>query len=108
MEAQWVRLAAAFVIGFGGWLAVGLLGPPIEAALAAAMGLGVAAGLVAQSVFGLAALWLGVAATIVLARAVNPPAASGENEGFYLLVLALLGGVGYAVALLAKRRVFRR
>lgn len=99
------RLAAAFLIGFAGWLAAGALRVEGLWVFVAAVAVGVIAGVVVRRPIALPAVWLGMLATYPVALALGVFAFLGENWALYLVLFALAAGIGFGASLVILRRV---
>lgn len=95
MDGQWLRAAAAGLIGLVGTLAPATLGPiegSITSALLFYLGLpviGLLAGLVGRGVRGLLGTWLGIAAAQALAVMLG--FVEGASEGDFQVRIAWIG-----------------
>jgi hypothetical protein len=93
--------AAAFLVGFLGWLAVAALRPAAPWLWLAPFGLGLVAAAMVPRPFGLVALLLGIGVSYPAALGVGVISYLGENWSAYLTVFLSAASAGFGVGLLA-------
>jgi hypothetical protein len=101
--------AAAFLVGFVGWLAGSALHDPSAWIFVLPLGIGFIGGMLGRGPnpqrILLPSLWLGMLAAYPAALALDLIAYLGENWGIYLVLFLVMAGAGFGAALILRRRL---